>query len=90
MYAITSLPDCHVDHPLPVVVQPESGVYMASLFDIAISASGESPEEAIDSLKDIVAAKFRLFTKEESILGEQPRRQLGALRQFIHQDPTKE
>ena len=83
--AITSLPDrsIRVLHPLRAVVQPKSGVYMASLVDTTISASGESLVEAVDGLKDIVAAKFRLFSRKESILGEQPRRQLRVLRQFL-------
>ena len=83
--AIASLPDrsIRVLHPLRAVVKPTDGVYMASLTDTSISASGESLAEAVDSLKDIVAAKFRLFTRNESILGEQPRSQLRVLRQFL-------
>ena len=83
--ALTSLPDrsIRVLHPLRAVVQPKSGVYMASLVDTTISASGESLAEALDSLKDIVAAKFRLFSRKESILGEQPRHQLRVLQQSL-------
>ena len=82
---LTSLPDrsIRVLHPLRAVVQPKSGVYMASLVDTTISASGESLVEAVDSLKDIVAAKFRLFSRKESILGEQLRRQLRVLQQSL-------
>jgi len=82
---LTSLPDPSIRllNPLPVVVQADSGVYMASLVDTDISASGESLAEAVDNLKDIVVAKFRLFSQKESILGEQPRRQLDVLRRFL-------
>lgn len=82
---LTSVPDrsIRVLHPLRAVVQPKNGVYMASLVDTNISASGESPMEAVDNLKDIVAAKFHLFSQKESILGKQPRRQLRVLRQSL-------
>ena len=83
--ALTSVPDhsIRVLHPLPAMIKPESGVYMASLVDTDICASGESLAEAAENLKDIVVAKFRLFSRKEAILGEQPRRQLGVLRQFL-------
>ena len=82
---LTSLPDrsIRVLRPLLALVQPKSGVYMASLVDTTISASGESQEEAVDSLNDIVAAKFSLFSQKESILGKQPRSQLRVLRQSL-------
>ena len=82
---IQSLPDrsIQVIQPLTALVEPMGGVYLASLTGARISASGESPEEAIDSLKDIVAAKFRLFSREESRLGIHPREELCALRQFL-------
>ncbi len=56
---------------------------MASLVNTTISASGGSIKEAIDYLKDTIAAKFRLFSREESILGDYPRQQLQVLRQFL-------
>ena len=82
---LTSLPDrsIRVVHPLRIVVRPKSGVYMASLVDAAISASGESLADAVESLKDVVAAKFRLFSRKESILGKHLRCQLHVLRQSL-------
>ena len=82
---LESLPDrsIRVLRPLRAVVQPVSGVYMASLVDTTISASGETLEDAVESLKDIVAAKFRLFSREENILGDHPGNQLRVLKQSL-------
>lgn len=83
--SLTSLPDrtIRVVRPLRTVVRPASGVYLASLVDTTISASGETLEDAVASLKDIVAAKFRLFSRKENILGDHPRHQLRVLQQSL-------
>ena len=83
-----SLPDdsIRVVRPIPVLVRPESGAYVVSLGDSAISASGETVEEAVAGLADIIASKFHLFSRKESILGERPRRQLHTLRQYLRSD----
>ncbi len=90
---LTSLPDLsiHVLHPLRARVEPKDGIYMASLEDTNICASGESPAEAVDYLKDIIAAKFRLFSREEDILGKRSRHQLHVLRQslLINDSPSE-
>lgn len=82
---LTSVPDdsIRVIHPLCAVVQPKSGVYIASLVNTNISASGESPMEAVDNLKDIIVTKFYLFSQKEDILGKEPRWQLQILRQLL-------
>ena len=82
---LTTLPDrsIRVVRSLPAVVRPTSGVYMASLVDTTISASGETMMDAVESLKDIVAAKFRLFSRNESILGTELRCQLRVLQQSL-------
>lgn len=69
--------------PIHVVAQSEEGVYLATFFDANVNASGESQTEAVECLKDMLIAKFRLFCKKEDVLGEEPRRQLGVLRQFM-------
>ena len=82
---LKSLPDdsIRVVRPIPVLVQSESGAYVASLMNSTITASGETVEEAADGLADIIASKFHLFSRKESILGEQLRRQLHTLRQYL-------
>lgn len=68
--------------PLYEVTSVDGG-YLATLVDTDLSASGESSFDALTNLQDIAAAKFRLFSDKERILGEQPRRQLNALRRFL-------
>jgi len=69
--------------PIQAVVQPEAGGYVATFFDANMNASGESQTEAIECLKDVLMAKFRLFSRKEDQLGEEPRRQLSVLRRFM-------
>ena len=66
---------------IPVSVYIGNGFYTASFS--SISASGDTEEEAVDNLADIIVSKFHLFSQKESILGEHPRRQLRELRQYL-------
>ena len=67
-----------------VVVQPTDDDYMASFFDANIHASGDTQEEAVANLKDIMLIMFRRFEKEPSNrLGPEPKRQLAVLRNFL-------
>lgn len=72
-----------VIRPIQAVVQEEDGAFMASFFDANINASGESQLDALEMLKSMLASSFRLLTAKESILGDEPRRQLAVLREFI-------
>jgi predicted RNase H-like HicB family nuclease len=68
---------------IPVDVQKEDDIYLASFLDANINASGETPSDAVDMLKDMIASTFRLLSKKEPVLGEGPQRQLAVLRQFV-------
>jgi len=83
--ALTVLPgySLRVLRPLLAVVRPTNGVYLASLVVTDISASGESSAAAVDNLKDIIVAKFHLFSQKKNILGERPERQLRTLQRFL-------
>ncbi len=79
---LKSLPgNLHVIQPLPVLVWSVNGVYVAVFVEANISASGETVEEAVDGLADIIASKFHLFTR--NILGIYPRWQLDILQQYV-------
>jgi predicted RNase H-like HicB family nuclease len=70
--------------PLHVMVQRVEDDYIASFFDAEIAASGDTPEEAVFNLKDIIMACFESLTKhKETELGPGPRRQLAVLKDFI-------
>jgi predicted RNase H-like HicB family nuclease len=48
-----------------VVVQPEEDGFVATLFDANISSSGETQEEAVTNVKDLILMIFRSFENED-------------------------
>ncbi|KKN40976.1 hypothetical protein LCGC14_0728080 [marine sediment metagenome] len=78
---LTSLPDpaIRVVRPLPAAVWPNAGEFLALLDDTSIGATGDTLENAKENLADIVAAKFRLFSRKENVLSEHLQRQLRML-----------
>lgn len=76
-------PSIEVARDISVVVQYEDEAYVASFFDANINASGESQLEAVEELKLTITSLFHLYTSKESILGDEPKRQLAVLREFV-------
>jgi predicted RNase H-like HicB family nuclease len=72
-----------VKQPIFAVVQEEDGVFVASFVDANMNASGETQLEAVKMLKDVIASSFQLFVNKETVLGEEPQRQLAVLRRFV-------
>ena len=68
---------------IPVTVQKEDDVFVVSFPDANINASGETLSDALEMLKDMIAFTYRLFSDEESVLGNGPRNELAALRRFV-------
>ena len=78
---LKSLPgNLHVIRSIPISVWPIHGVYVASFVEANILASGETSEEAVDNVADIIASKFHLFSR--NTLGIYPRWQLDILQQY--------
>lgn len=70
--------------PFHAVIELQEGEYIASFFDANINASGETPEEAVNNLKDIIIANFELFKEyDEAHLGPIPSRKIKVLKEFI-------
>jgi predicted RNase H-like HicB family nuclease len=70
--------------PFQVVVRACGDEYIASFFDANISASGETQEEAVYNLKDVIITVFETLTEQgEARLGVGPARQLKVLTQFL-------
>ena len=70
--------------PFSVVVQPDDEGYVATLFHADISSSGDTQEEAVANLKDLVLMIFRDFEHEEDDkLGPAMVRQKRALMSLI-------
>ena len=67
-----------------VVVQPDEGSFVATLFDANVSSSGETQEEAVANVKDLILMIFQGFEHEDdSELGPAMIRQKHALRSLI-------
>jgi len=65
-----------------VVVQPEEDCFVATLFDANISSSGETREEAVSNVKDLILMIFRGFEDDDE-LGPAMIRQKHALLSLI-------
>jgi predicted RNase H-like HicB family nuclease len=69
---------------IPILLQSNGEEYVASFLDANINASGETQAEAVDNLKDILAAVFeKLRSLSPAALGTGPTRQLAVLTEFI-------
>jgi predicted RNase H-like HicB family nuclease len=67
-----------------VVVQPEEDGFVATLFDANISSSGETQEEAVANVKDLILMIFKGFEHEDDrVLGPAMIRQKHALLSLI-------
>jgi predicted RNase H-like HicB family nuclease len=74
--------------PFHVVVEPADGEFIASLYDANINASGETEEEAVADLKDMMLTLFeRLQQEPEQALGVGPKRQLAVLKSLVRKHP---
>lgn len=74
--------------PIPVVIeQPGPGEFLARFEEANIAMSGETPEDARESLLANILDVFELFTDEETKLGPEPARQLWVLRKYLARRP---
>ncbi len=73
-----------VVRPFHVTVEPYEDEYRASFVDANLSAFGETRNEAVWVLKDIIAATFEMLSDlGEARLGPGPARRFQVLREFI-------
>ncbi len=71
---------------IPIVLQPSGDDWIATFFDANINASGDTQEEAVANLKDVLVSMFKRFSQEPvNQLGPEPKRQLAVLRQFVRE-----
>ncbi len=78
-------PSVTIINAIPAQIEIEDGVFVASFVEANINASGETKDEAIEMLKDMVAWTYQLLCQKESALGQQPQRQLAVLRRFVRE-----
>jgi hypothetical protein len=73
-----------VIRPFHVVVEPYEDEFKASFYDANLSAFGDTRNEAIWNLKDLLAATFEMLTEHDpDRLGPGPARELEVLQQFL-------
>lgn len=69
---------------IPVSLACNGDDYVATFFDANISATGDTVQEAVWNLIDILVLKFNRFDElPEKSLGVGPTRQLAVMREFI-------
>ncbi len=78
-------PSVTIINAIPVQIEIEDGVFVASFVEANINASGETKDKAIEMLKDMIAWTYQLLCQKESALGQQPQRQLAVLRRFVRE-----
>ena len=70
--------------PVLIVVQPDNGSFIATLFDANINASGDTQQDAVANLKDMLVTLFeRLEREPRANLGKGPAMQLAVLRRIL-------
>ena len=74
--------------PIPVVVEPvDEGEFTATFYDASIAAAGETRDEAVDGVRDLIASTYEMLLEHDpKRLGPLPHRQLAVLREFIVQE----
>jgi predicted RNase H-like HicB family nuclease len=69
---------------IPIIVAPNGEDFIATFFDAGISATGDTDEEAVFNLKDLIVQTFEALSKiPEAKLGVLPRKQLAVLRTLV-------
>jgi len=70
--------------PFHAVVRVQDQQYVATFFDVNISASGDTQSEALLNLKDVIVGAFEMLSmKDEDELGPGPTQQRQVLQEFI-------
>jgi predicted RNase H-like HicB family nuclease len=69
--------------PFQIVVQPVEAGYLATFFDAGVSTGGDTQEEAVANLKDLLIDLFEAHEQDEAILGPVPAKQLAVLRTIL-------
>jgi predicted RNase H-like HicB family nuclease len=70
-----------------VVVQPTDGEYVATLFDANLAMTGDTQEEAVANLKELIVEVFESLEADEAILAPGMANQLAVLRSLLKKQP---
>jgi predicted RNase H-like HicB family nuclease len=77
--------------PIPVTLEPDvDGGYIASFLDASVASGGETVQDAVESLQDLLAASFeQLVALPDSKLGPRMRREREILLEFVCRSSIK-
>jgi predicted RNase H-like HicB family nuclease len=71
-----------VKKPIPIVVRPHEGEFMASFLDANVNASGETEQEAFEGVKGLILDMLDQLSRYKR-LGPKLATRLAVLREFI-------
>lgn len=79
----TFAPALHqVKKPIPIVVRPHDGIFMASFMDANVNASGETEQEAFEAVKLLILDMLEQLERQPK-LGPRLAVRLAVLREFV-------
>lgn len=76
---------CTILKPISAKITSNGQDYIASFLEANISASGDSIDQSVDNLKDIIQLKFLRLSETEELLGNSLKGQLKVLQKFLKQ-----
>ena len=72
-----------VRRPIPVVIRPHNGEFLASFIDANVNASGETEQEAFAAVKSLMLDMFDHLSRQPT-LGPKLASRLAVLQEFIN------
>ncbi len=70
-------------HDIPVVLQSVGDGFTATYFDANLATSGDTQEESLANLRELILDVFEELEWDEDRLGPEPARQLAVLRSVM-------
>ena len=74
---------CKILRPIVATISSNGQDYIASFKEANISASGDTVEESVENLKDIIQLKFLRLTETENFLSNNLKNTLNVLKKFL-------
>jgi predicted RNase H-like HicB family nuclease len=72
--------------PIPVMIRPHDGGFLASFLDANVNASGETEQEAFEAVKALMLDMFEHLCRQPK-LGPKLASRLAVLKEFIDGPP---
>ncbi|MFC1699986.1 hypothetical protein ACFL1I_08565, partial [Candidatus Omnitrophota bacterium] len=79
-------PDYVLKHPISVFLECEKNKVIATCYDIDMYGSGDSEEEAIDDLCEVITEYYESLEEDEGKLGPLPQKHWVFLKRIIEKN----